>query len=172
MQGACFFLAVIAIASPILSATTYDCTTFDQQAAVAYAINNAGVIAGTVANQGFICDAQGNVTLVNYPGAASTTLTAVNNNGVAVGSYMPPASSTTPPPAGWFTVDSQGNFAPIQLPGPFSGMPEYVYGINDSGAISGVIEGMGRVPSMGDIGSPPQFFILSPQNIGHRQETQ
>ena len=69
--------------------------------------------------------------MVDYPGASSTALYKINNNGIITGSAQVSASRIN------FTVDLNGNFQQISFPpGYFSSLVK-IYGINDQGVLSG-----------------------------------
>jgi hypothetical protein len=143
---------VFLCASVSLAAATYDCTDVTLAGtAVPGGINNNGVIVGGSGSRGFIRDAQGQISYVDYPGASTTRLLSVNNNGVIVGTASIPNSQ----PA-WFTVNLQGNFSPITLPPPYSMTGAAFYGINDNGAISGTVPNPSQVE--------PKFIILNPDH--------
>lgn len=138
-------------------AITYNCSIFSIPGGATHStgMNTAGVIvgsftpSGSTASQGFIRDAAGNVTFVNYPGAASTQLFNINNKGISVGiAHSPGAPPGTVPIA--FTVDLNGNFQTIPLPPPYNQQYFFVYGINDNGYVSGWAN------------SGASWFILSP----------
>ena len=102
-------------------ANTYDCTTFSIPGGnlSATGLNNNGVIVGTFTptgspTRGFIRDAAGNVKMVDYPGASSTALYKINNNGVITGSAQVSGTQVS------FTVDLNGNFKQITLPPPYT----------------------------------------------------
>ena len=120
-------------ASPLLAAS-HDCAVLNVPG-VPSGINNAGVIVGSGNGHGFIRDAAGHVTTIDYPGTTSATqLFAVNNNGVITGQWG--GNHGMPGTFGFFTVDLAGNFKPISLPPPYdSGYLLSIYGINDRGEI-------------------------------------
>ncbi|HEX4273933.1 MAG TPA: hypothetical protein VHZ74_01195 [Bryobacteraceae bacterium] len=147
-------LACVIFVAPALLATTYDCTTIGPPAGSPTGINNDGVTVGNApGNHGFIRDAAGNVTLVDYPGVASgTQLFAINNNGLVTGLWG--NKFDMPGTFGFFTWDSkQGTFKPIVFPPPYDQDSDVrtIYGINDAGAIA--------VSTQGHVNG---FFILNP----------
>jgi len=125
-----------------LEALTYNCTTFTLSGALisATGINNTGVVVGSFVpesnpsgpSQGFVRDAAGNITIINYPGVTSTQLFTINNKGVIAGLA---SVGTFNPTVTGFTVDLLGNFKTITIPAPYILIS--IYGINDNGAISG-----------------------------------
>lgn len=123
--------------TPLARASSYDCVALSVPGPPT-GINNAGVIVGSAlprsSPQGYIRDTSGNVTLINYPGATSTQLFAINNRGVATGRFAGPGTGTF----GFFTVDLQGNIKTIQFPPPYDLTTDSIFGINDDGAIVAV----------------------------------
>ena len=80
---------------------------------------------------GFIQNAAaGNFQTVDYPGADSTQLFSINNNGVTLGKWQNSQNQTS----GFFTRGASGTFSPILLPASWT--LASAYGINDNGAIS------------------------------------
>lgn len=157
-------IAVLAVAfaftNPHLAAITYDCVALNVPGAPT-GLNNSGMVVGTTGigvigvdpNHGFIRDAAGNVTMVDYPGQSLTQLFTINNNGVSVGMWR--AIYASDPPRGFFTRDPTGGFTAVTIPapyGPSSNANATLYGINDTGAVSGRT----FLPDV------PAFFILNP----------
>jgi hypothetical protein len=54
----------------------------------AYAINKSGLVGGVYDTHGFLRDKDGSLTPVDVDGASSTSVTGVNDDGVAVGTYV------------------------------------------------------------------------------------
>src|SRR5690348_17095522 len=134
-------------------ATSYNCSTIPRIGGAIYVnitgINNSAAVVGYYAVSspfglcghdqachGFRGDLSSGFTTVDYPGAASTQLMAVNNNGVATGTE---SGGTLPGATGWFTVTASGVFTNVSAPSPYSLVS--IYGINDNGAISAVVTG-------------------------------
>lgn len=154
--------SVLAFACACLChATTYYCDLIPGPAFTG--INNSGATVGgrtTLPPGSGLGNAITSVP-VNYPGAQRTTTLSINNTGVITGEYTLP--DTVPPDvAGFFTFStSNGEFSGVSLPAPYDALtPEAqcttgncfsIFGINDNGAISGVLNQYGT-------GS---FFILN-----------
>ncbi|HEX4276809.1 MAG TPA: hypothetical protein VHZ74_15735 [Bryobacteraceae bacterium] len=121
-------LALCGFSAQPLVAGSYDCTALNVPGNPT-GINNAGVIVGSGGGHGFIRDASGNVTTIDYPGTTSgTNLLAINNKGVITGQN----GST------YFIVDLSGNFTTLTIPPPYSGYANLlIYGINDNNVMLG-----------------------------------
>jgi uncharacterized membrane protein len=82
-----------------------------------YGINDRGVMVGAYAAggtvHGFVRDRHGKFRTVDYPGAAETVLSEVNERGQIVGAYGDDVGSGTPHD---FLLD-QGDYTPIEFPG-------------------------------------------------------
>jgi probable HAF family extracellular repeat protein len=105
---------------------------------VADAINDKGQIAGTFfeqgyVNRGFVKDSNGDVTVIDFPGAKWTNdrIADINNNGQLVGNYLTSNGQSH----GFLFSDGVFKNIEISLPNWNSGV--YVTGINDSGQIVG-----------------------------------
>jgi hypothetical protein len=166
-----FKIAAVFIASGILplGAATYNCTVFSipGSKSLLTGINNAGFMTGSysaVSNgtltgprHGFVRDAAGNTVTFDYPNSTGTQLFTINNNGRISGQFTNGNTTgfftlqlTFPLSGGW----ALGAATPVTLPPPYdSATSTFIYGINDSGALSGVA----TVPN-----APPAFFILNP----------
>jgi len=116
------------LAAP-LGASVYNCAPLSVPGTPT-GINNAGVIVGSGGGHGYIRDAAGNVTQVDYPGKSGTQLLAINNQGVITGQWI--AADGT---SGLFTVDPAGNFHNVVLPAPYDAQSQVINGINDGGAV-------------------------------------
>jgi hypothetical protein len=146
-------LGVFSFTVSILSATTYNCNAFGPPAGPPTGINNSGTVVGNATGgHGYIRDSSGNISLVDYPGAASTQLFAINNNGLITGAFGDPHGVAGT--FGYFTLDQSGNFKVIHFPPPYDQdvYIKSIYGINDAGAISASSAHLGMT----------EFFILNP----------
>ncbi|MBZ5579657.1 MAG: hypothetical protein LAP40_24140 [Acidobacteriia bacterium] len=119
---------MVALSARPLLAASHDCVALNVPGNPT-GINNAGIIVGSGNGHGYIRDAAGNVTLVDYPGTTSgTVLISINNNGIITG-----MNGTTT-----FTVDLSGNFHTFTIPPPYNADPDLlIYGINDDNVILG-----------------------------------
>jgi hypothetical protein len=167
-------IAAIFLASGIcpLGATTFQCDTVSipGAAVVLTGINNAVSIVGSyqaVSNgsltgprHGYFSPGAGpQFVTFDYPGATDTQLLTINNNGLGVVLGQFKNGSTT----GFFTVPvispstgvlALGTATPVTLPPPYDNANfTWMYGINDNGAISGVVS-VANTPT-------PTFFILN-----------
>ena len=90
-------------------------------------INARGDIAGfymttpTSPEQGFVLDRDGTVTDVRYPGARSTTVSGINDNGDVTGPYTDASGGVH-----GFVRTEDGDFSPIDYPGAFSTTPQEI----------------------------------------------
>ncbi len=101
----------------------------------ANAINNEGDVVGSFFSgntQGFLLPASGSFTPISPPGSLYSVATDINNVGQIVGWYV-----TTTGVLSYLYEVSGGSFATISL-----GPPTYALGINDSGQIVGVVDGV------------------------------
>jgi hypothetical protein len=103
---------------------------------IAYGINNKGWVVGSFVDgtrfrrrHGFIFDGT-NYQQIDYPGATSTTVYAINDSGQAVGHYFKAGL-----PHGFLYFE--GNFTPIDFPGATDTMPR---SINSRGDIVGLYD--------------------------------
>jgi uncharacterized membrane protein len=101
---------------------------------VVYGINDRGVMVGAYAAggtvHGFVRDANGSFTTVDYPGAAETALYEINERGQIVGSAGDTPGSGLPHD---FVLDD-GDYAPIEFPGASQ---SYVDDVNNRREIVG-----------------------------------
>ena len=104
-------------------------------------VTDTGVIYGEYADyflniqpdwHGFLND-NGVVTLIDFPGAAITTLSGINAAGTIVGNYQV-GGNTNAGQIGHGFVDSKGSFTAIDAPGAYA---TGVVGISDAGEIVG-----------------------------------
>ena len=90
-----FSLPMLSGSSEPAFAITYDCTTLSIAGGTTHAsgINNVGAFArsGSTASHGFVRDVAGDVQPIDHPSATSTSLSKIDNNGVAVGSAWVPS---------------------------------------------------------------------------------
>jgi len=112
--------------APTLLAASYNCVALNVPGNPT-GINNAGIVVGSGNGHGFIRDAAGNVTTIDYPGTTSgTSLFAINNHGIVTGQ-----NGTT-----YFTVDLSGSFKVVNIPPPYNADQSLlIYGINDDNVI-------------------------------------
>jgi hypothetical protein len=107
--------------------TVFNLTGIPASAAVTiWGLNDNDDMVGVENGHGFLFDGT-TLTLINYPGATSTTLRGINNHGLMVGQYTLGSSINS------FITDGV-NFAPISFPGAAS---TRVTGINNEGEIVG-----------------------------------
>jgi hypothetical protein len=110
-------------------------TSFDvpgaTQGTFAYGVNAAGNIVGyygdSSGNHGFLRDATGGFTTINYPGQASTGIAGISSSGVMAGNYSQGGSN----PIHGFLL-SRGVFTNIEVPGSTQ---TTVNGISPSGRL-------------------------------------
>ncbi|MCA8959001.1 MAG: hypothetical protein KDC38_00750 [Planctomycetes bacterium] len=126
-------LLVIGLSSSAaLGQSTYDFTFFDAPGVALthpYGLNDAGDVVGSYfyGDHGFIRDAAGIFTTVDYPGSTDNSVRSINDLGVAVGAYRVGLDYG-------FTYES-GAFTTLPA---LSGSPNFVAnGINDAGIIVG-----------------------------------
>ncbi len=97
------------------------------------AVNDREEIAGTLGRESFLWDA-GHLTIVAYPGAVLTQISAINDSGIAVGTYQPAASRGTEQVADKGFVYESGRFRTIEISGAST---SFAFGINDRGQVVG-----------------------------------
>jgi hypothetical protein len=134
--------------------------------ALANGINDIGMIAGQLwdsggTQHGFVLDSLGNYTVFDAPGSTFTRAFGINNYGVTVGD-----SSN-----GSFLRDASGNFTYLNSPAP--GISVQAFGINDDGAVVGLVQvfnggGFLRDPSGNYtlLDLPPHAYALDINNAG------
>jgi probable HAF family extracellular repeat protein len=97
----------------------------------AYGINDAGQIVGSYAGGHGFELSEGEYTEIQVPGANGTFPRGINNAGQVVGFYTKPGDGKL-----YGFLLSDGEFTPIDFPGAVT----TVFGINDTGLISGEID--------------------------------
>ena len=102
-------------------------------------INSAGTVTGTFFDSSFTSHgfkwANGTGQIFDFPGAAQTTLGAINDSGRAVGTLFNADGSSL-----GFTLDANGQTTQFAVPGFFSTV---AVGINNRGDIVGQADGIG-----------------------------
>ena len=156
-----WLLILLLSTSPGASAITYECATFSIPGGTSHAsgMNNSGVIVGTFKpssglSRGFIRDPQGNIALVDYPGAMQTALQNINDHGKITGSASLISGQQVN-----FVLDPDGQFHVISLPPPYDQYNVQINGINDTEDIAGFLYYCANGSCFSD--SPSSFFILS-----------
>jgi hypothetical protein len=127
-----------------LNGTTYTYIQYpDAFSTVPRGINDAGVIVGSYTDvssntHGFSL-INGTYASIDYPGAISTDASGINKDGTIVGSYTISATEGSH----GFSMNTSGVYTPIDHPGASQGwgMGTEVRGINDEGAIIGLVNG-------------------------------
>ena len=109
----------------------------DNDSTTVSAINNAGQVVGSCTDGGFVRDKNGNITILNFPGAANTLAYGINDTGDVVGQYGN-SPFTDPTGIARFHGFVWSNGVYITIDAPFSdAVHTALLGINNAGHIIG-----------------------------------